>query len=219
MKQLHSTYLLHHRTAPLLAFVRFILPLAALLCLLLPQRLSAQYWHVGIFQGVAMGQRGLSGNSNPVTWMPSLTVHYFPKNNPLVLGGSISMQFFDRTQALQKQGEGFELLAFPISMCFQYLLLPEPPFRPYYGVETGATIYRYRFYDKERLIGSESNVALLVTPNVGLKVEIFEDLDLDLNVRYQFLFHERIEWGSAGQSLQGYNFLAVSLGLNYQLFR
>jgi outer membrane protein W len=151
--------------------------------------------------------------------MPSLEVQYFPKKSPLILGGSISVQFIDRSPDARKQGENFELLAFPISMTFQFLLLPEPPFRPYYGVQTGATLYRYRFFDKEQQIGSDNNVALVVTPNAGLKVEIVEDLDIDLNVRYQFLFHDPVQWGSAGKSLQGYNIFALSLGLNYQLFR
>ncbi|MBL7991989.1 MAG: hypothetical protein JNN25_11165 [Candidatus Kapabacteria bacterium] len=213
MKNILSSYISFFRSAFLPAFV------VVLMMTLAPWQLSAQYWHAGIYQGVSIAQRGLAGNTNQLNWIPSLAIHYFPKNNPIILGGSLSMQFFNPSEAARKQGENFELLVFPLSMCFQFLLLPEPPFRPYYGVETGAAWYRYRFFNKEREIGSDNNIALLVTPNVGVKVEIFEDLDIDLNVRYQFLFHERLEWGTAGQATQGYNILNVSLGLNYQLFR
>jgi outer membrane protein W len=213
MKNTFSTYLSPFRSVFLLAFA------CVFLMTLAPKQLLAQYWHVGISQGISLAQRGLAGNTNQWNWMPSLAIHYFPKNNPIILGGSLSMQFFSPSEAARKQGENFELLVFPLSMCFQYLLLPEPPFRPYYGIETGAAWYRYRFFNKEREVGGDNNIALLVTPNAGVKVEIFEDLDIDLNVRYQFLFHERLEWGSAGQATQGYNILTISLGLNYQLFR
>lgn len=202
------------RRAPVLVFIT-----AVFLGAFFPIHLHAQYWHVGINQGIAYPLSGITGNSPPLNWMPSLTVHYFPKNNPLILGGSISMQYFGRTDSVRKQGENYEMLSFPISLCFQYLLLPEPPFRPYYGVETGVTWFRYRFFDKERFTGSTDNIGLLVTPNAGFKIEIFEGLDIDLNVRFQLLFHERFEWGSAGKALAGYNMLAFSLGLNYQMFR
>ena len=78
--------------------------------------------------------------------------------------------------------------------------------------------YRYRFFDRTELIGQDNNFGLVVTPNVGLKIELVENMDLDLNIRYQWLFHDRLEWGSA-QATQGYSILAVSLGLNYQMFR
>jgi hypothetical protein len=213
MKNTSSPYISFFRSAFLLAIALvFMMTLA-------PKQLSAQYWHVGIYQGVSLAQRGLAGNSNQYNWMPSLTVHYFPKNNPLIVGGSLSMQFFSPSETVQKQGENFELLAVPLSICFQYLLLPESSFRPYYGIETGVAWCRYRIFDKEKLIGSNNEVALLVTPNVGAKVELFEGMDIDLNIRYQFLFHDNLVWGSAGQSLQGYNVLTASLGLNYQMFR
>jgi hypothetical protein len=190
--------------------------LAAGLCWL-PPRAAAQYYHVGILQGVALPQHGLDVNTPSFNWFPTLTVHYIPKKNPIVLGGSLSLQFFDRTDE-GKHGESMELLALPLSFCFQYLLLPEPPFRPYYGIETGVAWYRYRFFDKTEQIGQDNNFALVVTPNAGLKIELVENMDLDLNIRYQWAFHDRLEWGNA-QATQGYSILAVSLGLNYQMFR
>ncbi|MCU0425133.1 MAG: hypothetical protein MUF71_05845 [Candidatus Kapabacteria bacterium] len=220
MKKPIRTYLSRRLAALLLHCAPVMVFLTAIfLGTVLPTRLHAQYWHVGINQGVMYPLSGVTSNSPQFNWMPSLAVHYFPKNNPLVLGGSISMQFFGRGDSARLNGENFELLSFPISMCFQYLLLPEPPFRPYYGIETGVTWFRYRFFDKERFIGSTDNIGLLVTPNAGFKIEIFDGLDIDLNVRFQLLFHERFEWGSAGKALAGYNMLSFSVGLNYEMFR
>ena len=87
-----------------------------------PPRVVGQYYHVGIFQGVALPQRGLDVHTPSFNWMPALTVHFIPKKNPIVLGGSISLQFFDRTDE-GKLGESMELLALPVSSicCFPNL--------------------------------------------------------------------------------------------------
>jgi hypothetical protein len=45
-------------------------------------------------------------------------------------------------------------------------------------------------------------------------------MDVELNVRYQFLFHDIINWGSTGQfATQGYQMLGISLGVNYALWK
>jgi hypothetical protein len=187
------------------------------LCAVMPRLVQAQYYHVGLNQGIALPQRALTGIVSSPAWLPSLAVYYFPKNNPMVIGGSISFQPFERNETA-KQGEGYDVLSIPVSFCFQYLLLPED-FRPYYGVETGIAWVRYRFFNSDIFQGTQQAVSLVVAPNVGVKITLFEEMDVDFNVRYQFLFHDPIEWGSRNQMIQGYQILGISLGLNYRLFR
>ena len=190
--------------------------LLGVLCLSPPA--MAQFYRVGIYQGVALPQRSLASSAPAINWYPWINVHYFGKNNPITLGGSLGLQYFPRIEN-PRPSESFDVMAFPLSMCFQYLILPYE-FRPYYGVETGVAIYRYRFYQGDVITGTAGNLALTVTPNVGAKVEIFEGMDVELNVRYQFLFHDIINWGSTGQfATQGYQMLGISLGVNYALWK
>lgn len=178
----------------------------------------AQHYRIGLYQGVAIPQRSLAATTLPVVWYPSMNAHFFGKNNPITIGTSIGLQYFPRTADAERLPESYDVTGVPFSMCFQYLLLPVP-FRPYYGVETGVAWYRYRFYEGPRMVEMLDNVALIVTPNAGIKVEIFEGMDVEVNVRYQFMFHDIIKWGSNGQMLQGYQTLAFSLGVNYQLWK
>jgi hypothetical protein len=179
---------------------------------------SAQNYRVGLYQGVALPQRTLAATLPPINSYSWINVHFFGKNNPITLGGSIGLQYFPRIEE-PRPSEGYDILAIPLSVCFQYLLLPNE-FRPYYGVETGIAAYRYRFYQGVGITETLTNVALILAPNAGVKVEIFEGMDVELNVRYQFLFHDIITWGSTGQFvIQGYQMLGISLGLNYALWK
>ncbi|MCS6807725.1 MAG: hypothetical protein RML40_03645 [Bacteroidota bacterium] len=176
-----------------------------------------QYWRVGIYQGVAVPTTVLTANSPAWNWTPGASVHYFPRNNALIIGGAVSLQYFGPTYAARQQGMNFEYLGLPISLCFMRLLLPDPPFRPYYGADIGVTWFRYRFFEREIFREMYSNVGVLAAPNGGIKIEIFEGIDLDLNIRYQLLLHERFEWES--KVFSGYNMIGISLGLNYAIFR
>jgi outer membrane protein W len=183
----------------------------------LPVVVQAQYYHVGLNQGIGLPQRALARITTNPTWLPSLSIFYYPKNSPIAIGGSIAFQPFERNETV-RQGEGYDLLSIPVSICFQYTLLPDN-FRPYYGVETGVAWVRYRFFDRETFQGTQQLVSLVVAPNAGVKITLFEEMDVDVNVRYQFLFHDPFEWGSARQFIQGYQILGISLGFNYRLFR
>jgi hypothetical protein len=179
---------------------------------------AAQNYRVGLYQGVALPQRSLAATTPAINWYPWLNVHFFGKNNPITIGGSLGLQYFPRIEQ-PLPAESYDVMAFPLSICFQYLLLPNE-FRPYYGVETGVAAFRYRFYQGNAITETVTNVALTVTPNAGVKIEIFEGMDLELNVRYQFLFHDIITWGSTGQfATQGYQMLGISLGVNYALWK
>jgi hypothetical protein len=179
---------------------------------------QAQHYHIGLYQGIALPQRSLAETTLPAVWYPSMNLHFFGKNNPITMGTSIGLQYFPRTSDAERLPESYDVMSVPFSICFQYLLLPVP-FRPYYGVETGVAWYRYRFYEGLKMTEMLDNVALILTPNAGIKVEIFEGMDVEINVRYQFMFHDIIKWGSNGQMLQGYQTLAFSLGVNYQLWK
>lgn len=189
-----------------------------MVCSLSSPLANAQYYRIGLYQGIAIPQRSLGASSPLFNWYPSLNAHFFGRNNPITIGASLGLQYFPRTLEAEKLPESYDVMATPLSICFQYLLLP-PPFRPYYGVETGVAWYRYRFYQGIQRVEQLDNVALIVAPNAGVKVEIFEGMDIELNVRYQYMFHDIIKWGSAGQVLQGYQTLAFSLGVNYALWK
>jgi hypothetical protein len=189
-----------------------------MMTLIAPKRGYAQHYRIGLYQGLAVPQRSLAATTPLVNWYPSLNAHFFGKNNPITIGTSLGLQYFPRTAEAERAAESYDAMSVPLSLCFQYLLLPVP-FRPYYGVETGIAWYRYRFYEGRQMVEMLDNVALVVTPNAGVKVEIFEGMDVELNVRYQFMFHDIIPWGSAGKVLQGYQMLAFSLGVNYELWK
>ncbi|TAE29342.1 MAG: hypothetical protein EAZ92_06520 [Candidatus Kapaibacterium sp.] len=201
-------------------FVR--LPLCVVVVILLVCQsetvIFAQHYRIGLYQGIAIPQRTFAEITPVVNWYPSINAHFFGKNTPITMGASASFQYFPRNAEAQKAQESYETTLVPLSLCFQYLLLP-PPFRPYYGLEAGLAWYRYQFYNGERPTERLNNTSLVVTPNAGVKIELFDQLDLEINVRYQFVFHDIIPWGNAGKVINGYQMLAFSLGVNYQLWK
>jgi hypothetical protein len=144
------------------------------------------------------------------------TVYRYTNQTPISLGGSIGFQVYDVRADRKGKDYTYDMISFPLTLGFHVNLLPDFVLNPYYGAEAGAIFFRYRTYTPSLETSFVGSIGALLAPNGGFRIEIAEGLLLDLNVRYQWVFHDPIQYGPTEQyKTQGYTTLGVAIGFSY----
>jgi hypothetical protein len=182
-----------------------------------PTALHAQY-RLSINPTLLTPLREFAGVVSPYNASINFSIYHFRREGQLSLGGSFGMQYFNFRPDRKGSDYLYELLTFPFCLGFHVNLLPEFILKPYYGAEAGALFFRYSTLTPQLERGLVENVGVILAPNGGFRYEITNDMWLDVNVRYQIVFHEPFQYGPTERyRSQGFTALGWMLGFSYAI--
>jgi hypothetical protein len=211
-----------HPTNIVVAILRQALPKAVLhaVCVMIIASAAvaesfAQY-RLGFNPTLVLPIGGFAANVPQFNAGFTTTVYRYTSQTPISLGGSVGFQVYDVRADRKGKDYTFDMISFPLTLGFHVNLLPDFVLNPYYGAEAGAVFFRYRAYTPALETSFYGNIGAVLAPNGGFRIEIVEGLLLDLNVRYQWVFHDTYQYGPSEQyRIQGYTTLGVAVGFSY----
>jgi hypothetical protein len=179
------------------------------------QTASAQY-RLSINPAAYTPLNELTGLVVPINPAFTFSMYHFTNRTPLSVGGSIGFQYYNQQPERRGRDHSYELLTFPLLMGFHVNLLPDFVVNHYYGAEMGIMFMRYTLHTPQLTTSIQNIIGLTVAPNTGFRIQIAENLLLDLNVRYQLTFHREVIYGPTEQyRTSGFNALGWTIGFSY----
>jgi hypothetical protein len=183
--------------------------------MLLTQPAQAQY-RLSVNPMIFTPLEGMADVAVPINPGFTFSMMHYTNRTPISLGGSIGFQYYNFQPARRGRTYSYELLAFPLNIGFQVNLLPDFVINHYYGADAGAMIMRYTRHSPQYQTSLEYLIGVTLAPNAGFRIQIAENLLLDLNVRYQITFHRDINYGPGDEyRLRGFNALGWMIGFSY----